>query len=170
MLRLGTQLLIRREGEVSRPIDDLAVGVVRLLSTERRPADEALEHDSAHTPPVTALVVALATEDLGGDVIRGTNSRVSQLPARLAPGVDLVAIRYRQLNLIDADRVAILVDRFRAGRRHELLVVRRGMLFREASGETEIGELDVSTPVQEDVVGFDVTAKLLALRRTFCQG
>jgi len=110
VLSLCSQRLVRREGQVSRPVDNLAVGVVRLLGTEWRPANQALEHDGAHTPPVASLVVTLATEDLGSNVIRCADSRVCELPTRLAPGVDLVAVRYRKLNLVDADRVAILVD------------------------------------------------------------
>lgn len=103
MLRLVAQLLVRREREVSRPVDDLAVCVMRLLSAEWRPADQALEHDRANTPPIATLIVALATEDFRGNVIRCANSRVSKLPARLAPCVDLVAVRHCELDLIDAN-------------------------------------------------------------------
>lgn len=38
----------------------------------------------------------------------------------------------------------------------ELLVVRGLVLLVEAGGEAEVGQLDVSTAVEEDVVGFDV--------------
>lgn len=103
VLRLIAELLIRREGEVSWPVDNLAVCVMRLLGAEWRPADQALEHDCANTPPIAALVVALATEDFRRNVIRCADSRVSKLPARLAPCVDLVAVRHRELDLIDAD-------------------------------------------------------------------
>lgn len=168
MLGLATQLLVRREGEVSRPVDNLAVGIVRLLGTEWGPTDEALEHDGAYTPPITALVVAFAAEDLGGDVIRSADSGVRKLPAGLAPGVDLVAVGDRQLDLVDADRVAVLVDGLRAVRRHELLIVRRSVLLGEASRETEVSELNVSASVQEDIVGLDVTVVWLVNRKPNC--
>lgn len=92
VLSLGSQWLVGREREVSRPVDNLAVSVVRLLGTEWRPANQALEHDGTNTPPVTSLVVTLATEDLGRNVIRRTDGGVRELPARLAPRVDLVAV------------------------------------------------------------------------------
>jgi len=110
VLRLGTELLVRRESEVSGPVDNLAVCVVRLFGAEWRPADQAFEHDSAHTPPIAALVVALATENLGCNVIWCSDGGVCKLSARLAPSVDLVAVGHRKLNLINADGVAVLVD------------------------------------------------------------
>jgi hypothetical protein len=160
VLRLRTQLLIRREGEISGPVDDLAVCVVRLLGAEWRPADQAFKHDGAHTPPIAALVVALATEDLRCDVIRCSDRGVSKLSARLAPCVDLVAVGHRKLDLVNADRVAVLVDGFGTGVGHQLLVVCRSVFLGEAGRETEISQLDVSASVQEDVVWFDVTVRL----------
>lgn len=42
-------------GEVQRltPINDFAVGVMGVFGTERRPADEAFEHDGSNRPPIT---------------------------------------------------------------------------------------------------------------------
>ena len=39
ILGLGTELLVRREVEVPRPVHNLPVRVVRLLGAERWPAD-----------------------------------------------------------------------------------------------------------------------------------
>jgi hypothetical protein len=39
----------------------------------------------------------------------------------------------------------------------ELLVVGCLVLLVESSGETEVSEFDMTTSVEEDVVGFDVT-------------
>ena len=63
-------------GEIQRlsPVDNLSVGVMGILGTEWRPADQAFKHDSSDGPPVTAEGVALASEDLRGDVVRCTNS------------------------------------------------------------------------------------------------
>lgn len=107
VLGLGTDLLVGRKVQVSGPVDNLAVCVVRLLGAERRPANKTLEHDGAHTPPIAAVVVALAAEDFGSNVVRGTDGRVSELAARLAPGVDLVAVTHRQLNLVKRDGLAV---------------------------------------------------------------
>lgn len=101
VLCLRTNLLIRREVQVSRPIDDLAVGVMGFLCTEWGPSDQTLEHDGADTPPIAAVVVALATEDFGSDVIGSTNGRVCELAAGLAPGVDLMTVADSQLNLVE---------------------------------------------------------------------
>jgi len=91
---------------------------MRLLGAEWRPANQAFEHDGADTPPIAALVVALATEDLWCDVIGRSNGRVSELSARLAPCVDLVAVGHCELDLINADGVAVLVDGLRSGVGH----------------------------------------------------
>ena len=121
VLGLRSELLVRREVQVTGPVHNLAVRVVRLLSAERWPSDQTLEHDRAHAPPIAAEVVALAAEDLGCDVVRCTHSRVGELTPRLTPGVDLVAIGNRKLDLIDRDRVAILRHRLRSSLGHELL-------------------------------------------------
>lgn len=88
-------------GEIQRllPVDNLPVGVMGVLGTERRPADQALKHDSSHGPPVTAEGVALAIEDLGGDVVGGTNGGVSDATTRLAPRIDLSAA-HGEINLV----------------------------------------------------------------------
>lgn len=159
VLCFGAQLLIWREVEIPRPVDNLAISVVRLFSAERRPADETLKHNRTHAPPITAKVVALAAEDLGSNVIRRTDGGVSQLTPGLAPGVDLVAVGDGELNLVDGDGVAILRHGFGPRLGHELLVVGGGVFFGEAGGQPEVGEFDVSSAVEQDVVGFDVSAK-----------
>ena len=73
VLGFGTELLVRREMQVTRPVDNLAVSVVRLLGAERWPADQTLEHDCTHRPPITAVVVTLAAEDLRRNVVGRTD-------------------------------------------------------------------------------------------------
>lgn len=73
------------------PVDDLPVGVMGVFGTKGRPADQALEHDSSHGPPVTAKGVALSIEDLRSDVVGSTNGRVGDATTRLAPCKDLSA-------------------------------------------------------------------------------
>ena len=48
ILGLGTELLVRREVEVPRPVHYLPVRVVRLLGAEWWPADQTLEHDGSN--------------------------------------------------------------------------------------------------------------------------
>lgn len=133
---------------------------MRFLGAERRPADQALEHDGTDTPPITSKVVTLTGEDLRSNIIRSTNGGVSELTARFAPGVDLVAVTDGELDLIDAYRLAVCSAWACAGVGHELLVVRSVVFLVEAGGETEISQLDVSTTVEKDVVGFDVTGQM----------
>ena len=162
MLSFRTQLLVRREIQMARPIDDLAIRIVRLLSTERWPSYQTLEHDRSHTPPIAAEIIALPAEDLRRDVVRRSHCRVRQLAAGLAPGVDLVAVGDGELDLVDADRVAVLLHRFRAALRHQLLVVGCGVFFGEAGRETKVGEFDVAAAVEQDIVGFDVTVEAVS--------
>lgn len=86
--------------QVTRPVDNLAVRVVWLLSAERRPADQTLEHDCAYRPPITAVVVTLTAEDLRRDVVGCTDGRVGELSTRLTPCVDLGTVADSQLNLV----------------------------------------------------------------------
>lgn len=162
-LSFVAQLLVWWEAEIFGPVHDLAVGVVWLFGTERRPADQTLKHDCTHTPPIAAFVISLTAKDLRSDVVRRTNRRICELSARLAPGVDLVAVRYRQLDLINADGVTVLADRFGSVWRHELLIIRCCVLFGEAGGKTEISQFDVPTTVKEDVVWLDIADRSLAV-------
>lgn len=156
MLRLGTELLIRRKVQIPLPIYDLPVCIVRLLCAERRPADQTLEHDRAYTPPIAPEIVTLSTKNLRRDVVGRAHCRVGELTPRLAPSVDLVAIGDGELDLVDRDGIAVLADGFRSCCRHELLVVGSRVLFGETGGKTEVRELDVSTAVQKYIVRFDV--------------
>lgn len=159
VLGLGAKLLVGREVEVAGPVDDLAVGVVRLLSAERRPADEALEHDGTDGPPIAAVVVTLSAEDLGSDIVGCTDGGVRQLTTGLAPAVDLCTVADRELDLIDGNRVAVVAIReLRRVAREELLIVGRLVFLVETGRKAEVSELDVSAAVEKDVVGFNVTA------------
>ena len=108
---------------MTRPVHDLPVRVMRLFSAERWPADQALEHDRAYTPPIAAEVVALAAEDFRCDIIWRADGRIGELTPRLAPGVDLITIRDSKLDLIDGDRVSILRNRLWSSLRHQLLII-----------------------------------------------
>jgi len=103
VLCLGANLLVWREVQVSGPVYNLAVCVVGFLCTERGPTNQALEHDGANAPPITAVVVALAAEDLGSNIVGSTDGRVGELTTRFAPGVDLMAVADSQLDLVEGD-------------------------------------------------------------------
>ena len=119
-----------REVEILAPVDDLLICLSAVLRAEWRPANQAFEHDRAHAPPVTAECVALAAEDLRGDVVWRADRGVSHHSAGFAPHVDLGAVADGEVDLIKADRVA--VSGF-AGRFEELLVVGVFVLSVEAS-------------------------------------
>lgn len=144
-------------GEVESlpPIDDLAVSVVRIFGTERRPADQTFKHDGSNGPPVTAECVAFASKNLGCNIIRGSDCGVGHLAARFSPRVDLASIAYSEVDLIETDRMPII---FWLRRRtfEKLLVVRILVLYLEACGQSKVGKLDMPTCVEKDVVWFDV--------------
>lgn len=71
-----TERDIFRKVKSFAPIDDLAVGVMRVFGAEGRPADETFEHDGSDGPPVTAERIAFAGEDLGCDVVGGSDGGV----------------------------------------------------------------------------------------------
>lgn len=96
------------EVESFAPIDNLSVGIVRVFSAERRPADQALKHDGANGPPVAAERVAFAGKDLRSDVVRRSDCRVCHNAARFTPCVDLIAVADCEVDLIDVDGMAVV--------------------------------------------------------------
>lgn len=132
VLGLGSELVIWREVQVTTPLDNLSVRVVRFLGAEWWPADETFEHDSTNTPPIAALVIASATKDLRCNVVWSTDSREGKLTTGFTPSVNLLTIRHGQLDLVDADRVAVLLNGLWSIWCHELLVVRCRMLLGES--------------------------------------
>ena len=123
VLGIGAQLLVRREMQMPRPVDDLPIRIMRLLCAERRPSNQALKHDGPQTPPITPKVVALAGKDLRRNVIRCTDSRVRKLATRLAPRVDLLAVRDGELDLVEVDGLAVVAVGSVFAACEELLVV-----------------------------------------------
>lgn len=138
------------------PLDNLAVSVVGFFGAERRPANQALKHDCPDGPPVTGEVVTPARENLGGDVVWCSDGRIGELPARLAPGVDLSAVADCKLNLVEGYRLSVRGNGFWASVGHELLVVGSGMLSLETGRQSKVSQLDVAAAVEKDIVGFDV--------------
>lgn len=155
MLRLGTQCNIIREVQRLSPVDNFPISVMTVLSAERRPTDEALEHDGSQRPPIAIKRVALAGEDFGGDVVRGSDSRVSHDPTGFSPVVDLRPVAHSEVDLINGDRVPI--SRSARLALKELLVVVVVMKLVETSRKSEIRKLDMTTSIEEDIVGFDIT-------------
>lgn len=107
ILCLGTQLNVIREVEGLAPVDDLAISVMCILSTERRPANLTFEHDSTQAPPVTVLAVTMTTEDLRSNVVWSSNSGVGHKATRLSPVVDNTSVANSEIDLVKIDRVAI---------------------------------------------------------------
>jgi hypothetical protein len=96
---------------------------MRLLRTERRPPDQALEHDCAQTPPITTIIVALTREYLRRNVVRCADRRVRELATRFSPRVDLLAVADGELDLVEVDRLAVVTVGAVFAAREELLVV-----------------------------------------------
>lgn len=144
-LRFTTKWNVVREHESIRPIDNLPVSVMCLFGAERRPTNQTFEHDCSYRPPIAAERITLSAKDLRRNVIRGPHRRVGHDTARFAPGVDLPAVADCEVDLVQGNRVS--VTRLTRRTLEKLLVVRILMLCVKTSGETEIGEFDVSTTI-----------------------
>lgn len=107
MLGLGPKLNVLGEIQRFLPRYNLAVRIMRILRTERRPTDNTLEHDGAQRPPITFVGVPLTAKDLGRDVIRRSDCRVGHDAPRFTPRVDLSAVAHCEVDLIEGDGVAV---------------------------------------------------------------
>lgn len=76
VLGLGTQRDIIWEVQTLPPVDNLSVCVMAILGTERRPAHQTLEHDSAQTPPIAVEAVSVSREDLGCNIVGSSHSGI----------------------------------------------------------------------------------------------
>lgn len=139
------------------PIDYFTVGVMRVFGAEGWPANQTFEHDGANRPPVTPEGIPSARENLRSNVIRSTDRGVSEDTARFAPGIDLGTVANGQIDLIQGDGLSVFTLFLVSTALQELLVVRIVMLFVETCRKAEVGELDVASPVKENVVRFDIT-------------
>lgn len=156
ILCLGTQLNIIWEVQALPPVHNLAIRVVAVFGAERRPADQALEHDCSQAPPIAVETVPMAREDLGRDIIGCANRRVRHQSPAPSPVVNLCAIRNRQVDLVDGNgRTVAGLVRLAL---QKLLVIVVVMQLVETSRQTEISQLDMTTAVQKNVVGLDVSA------------
>lgn len=98
ILGFRAQQDLLREIQLGLPVHDLPVGLVGILGTERRPSNEALEHDCTQTPPVAFLTVTRMEEYLRCNIIRGTHCGVRHQAAGSPPGVNLVTVRYGEVD------------------------------------------------------------------------
>lgn len=107
VLRFSAQFLVVREVQVTLPVNNFAVRVVRLLCAERRPADQTLEHNRSHAPPITREVIALAGKDFWCNVVWCTDCRVRQLSPTFTPSIDLRSIGDGEVDLVEIDGLTI---------------------------------------------------------------
>ena len=114
VLGATAELDVIGEVESLAPVDDLLVRLSAVLRAEWWPANQAFEHNRAHAPPVTAECVALPAEDLGGDVVWRADRGVSHHSPGFTPHIDLGAVADGEVDLIEADRIAVsgLAGRF----------------------------------------------------------
>lgn len=97
----------------------------------------------------------MACEDLGGDVVWRSDGGVSHQPSRSSPVVNLRSVADCEVNLVYGNRSS--VTRAVGATLQKLLVVVIIVQTVESRGETKVSQLDVTTTVQQDVVGLDVT-------------
>jgi hypothetical protein len=107
-------------------------------------------------------------------IIGSPDSRIGQLSPVGLPRSDIPLGSHLQVDRVDHDAVprarirrpalaGIEVGRIVLGpvpAPKQLLVVGRVVLLVEPRGKTKVGQLDVTLPVDQDVVGFDVTARV----------
>ena len=67
------QLNIFWEVKGLAPVNNLAVRIMSIFSTERWPSNLAFEHDRTQAPPIAILTIAMAAEDFWSNIIRSTN-------------------------------------------------------------------------------------------------
>ena len=77
ILSLSAQMHVVWDDEIVRPVDDLLVRLVRSLRTEGRVPNETLKGNGAQRPPIAFAPVTLLQENLGRDIIRRPDRRIS---------------------------------------------------------------------------------------------
>jgi hypothetical protein len=93
--------------------------------------------------------------------------KTHQFPPVRLPSRDRILTRHRQVDRVERNRVPPTIARrprprsptCRIPALEQALVVRRVVLLVEAGRESEVGELDVTVFVDQDVVGFDVAVR-----------
>lgn len=132
--------------------------VVWLFGAEWRPPDHALEHDGAERPPITAEGVSLSTKDFRCDVVWCPDRRVCHPSAGLAPRVNLATVAHGEIDLVERNRVAVVVVGLAGHPSEKLLVVGCFMFLVESGGQTEVRKFDVPFGIHQNVVRFDIPA------------
>ena len=157
-LRVAREDQFIREVQALSPVDNLSVGVVLVLGAEWWPADKTFEHDGTDRPPIAEISVSLAVENFGSDIVRSSNRGIGHGTAGLTPGVDLATVRHCKVNgIVKVSRVAIPVLGSRV--LEKILVISVVVSFLASGRETEVSKLDMTTTVEQNVVGLDITAQ-----------
>lgn len=89
----------------------------------------------------------MSTENFRGNVIRCTDSRVCHNTPRSTPVVNDSSVADSQIDLVEINRVAVTRLWCRLALQ-KLLVVRVVMEAMKTGRQAEIGELDMSAPIQ----------------------
>ena len=127
-----------------------------IFSTERGPSNLTLKHNRAKTPPVTVMRVAMTAEDLRGNVVWSTNSRISHESSGLSPVIDNATVADSEVDLVEVYGIAIC--RSVGLSLKKALVVRVIVELMETSGKTEISQFNMTASIKQDVVRFNITA------------
>ena len=158
VLGFGAELDVVGEVERLSPVDNLAIRVVAVFGAEGRPADQALKHDGTERPPIAVERIAMTSEDFRRNIIRGAHGRICHQSSRTSPVVNLGPIANSQADLIDGNRVAVVAGSVGFSL-EQLLIVIVVVELMEARRQTKVGQLDVAAPVQQDIIGLDITAQ-----------
>ena len=134
------------------PIDDPNLGLCWCRSHKRGLPDQHLVHDHPHRPPVAQLRVPIPPQDLGSDVVWGTDKGVCDAA--------IVVSHPTQLEWFHLLTEALVIHWFHAALPVVLplwLVVFRVVRPPESRTQPEISQLDVAVRPDEDVVWLDVS-------------
>lgn len=101
----------------------------------------------------------MAREDLGRDVVGGSDGGVGHQSSRSPPVVNLGSVADRQVNLVNGNRVSI-IPRLVGLALQELLVVVVVVELVETGRQAKVGELDVAASVKQDIVWLDISAQV----------
>jgi hypothetical protein len=100
----------------------------------------------------------LTVENFRSNVVRSSNSGIGHGTAGLSPGVDLTTVGYGKIDgIVEITRVAVPI--FGSRVLEEVLIISVIVCFLASGRKTEVSKFDVTTPVKQDVVRLDITAR-----------
>ena len=134
------------------PPQNLSASQHRLLGVEGRVPDDALVHDNTHGPPVALLAIPPLHEHFRGDVIRGADGGESELSFSMRLST---SVGGREL-ILHRKALALLL----LGFTHVIGDPLSFLTDIHLLAETQVRELQVSVPVEQDVVWLQISVNV----------